>query len=106
MKHDNGIELSVKESNTQPKVPNENNTNKICIHHRMGKCRRGEKCPFKHENKSQECIFYKRGHCSRGNECRYTHKKEEIINPNQNNDIERRRQPKSTQLDERNQQFD
>ena len=70
----------------------------------MGKCRRGEKCPFKHENKSEECIFYKRGHCSRGNECRYVHKKEEITNPNQNNYIERRRQPKSTQIDQRNQQ--
>ena len=94
MKHSNGIELSPKEPSPLPKEPKENKANKICIHHRMGKCRRGEKCPFKHENKEdrEECIYYKRGHCSRGSECKYKHKKEELTNivHNQNHNTERR----------------
>ena len=96
MKHSNGIELSPKKSNPQAKVTTENKENKICIHHRLGKCRRGEKCPFKHENKEakKECIYYRRGHCSRGKECKYLHKAEET-NSNGNHNNERSQTPES-----------
>ena len=96
MKHSNGIELSPKKSNPQAIVTTENKENKICIHHRLGKCRRGEKCPFKHENKEakKECIYYRRGHCSRGKECKYLHKAEET-NSNRNHNKERSQTPES-----------
>ena len=94
MNHEKGIELNKREPKSQP-LQQADNANKICIHHRMGKCRRGEKCPFKHEIKEKtintECIYHNRGFCNRGDQCKFKHK-ENIPDENQNNKNQERKE--------------
>ena len=74
------------------------NSNKICKYYKIGQCKKGKYCQFKHilsksekwiKNQDEECIMYNNGFCKDGPLCKYIHNhkdKLENININENDE--------------------
>ena len=78
---------------------------------RRGKCIKGEKCRYSHEESSRtshnqekielkdkinvKCRFYERGYCREGKECRFQHKTKEVDTSSDNTEEEREEKKKN-----------